>query len=58
MQRHRTGIKPQSMHPKLVVKEKLQALWSLWANDADAAGMTDIYSKFWVRKEFVVGLVG
>jgi len=38
-----TGIKPQSMHPKLPVKEKLQALWSLWANEADAAGMTDIY---------------
>jgi len=38
-----TGIKPQSMHPKLAVKEKLQALWSLWANEADAAGMTDIY---------------
>ena len=38
-----TGIKPQSMHPTLAVKEKLQALWSLWANEADAAGMTDIY---------------
>ena len=37
-----TRIKPQSMHPKLAVKEKLQTLWSLWANDADAAGMTDI----------------
>ncbi len=31
------------MHPTLAVKEKLQALWSLWANEADAAGMTDIY---------------
>jgi lambda family phage portal protein len=38
-----TGIKPQSMHPTLAVKEKLQALWSLWGNEADAAGMTDIY---------------
>lgn len=38
-----TGIKPQSMHPALAVKEKLQALWSLWANEADTAGMTDIY---------------
>jgi lambda family phage portal protein len=38
-----TGIKPQSMHPTLAIKEKLQALWSLWANEADAAGMTDIY---------------
>ena len=38
-----TGIKPQSMHRTLAVKEKIQALWALWANEADAAGMTDIY---------------
>ncbi len=36
------GIKPQSMHPTLAVKEQLQGLW---ANEADAAAITDKESR-------------
>lgn len=38
-----TGIKPQSQHPDAQVKEKIQALWLRWTDEADAAGLTDFY---------------
>ena len=37
------GIKPQSLHPDQATKEKIQKLWSQFANECDAAGMTDFY---------------
>src|SRR5512139_2357607 len=38
-----TGIKPQSQHPDARVKERIQALWLRWTDEADAAGLTDFY---------------
>ena len=35
-----TGIKPQSQHPDLQVREGINALWARWTGDADAAGLT------------------
>ena len=37
------GIKPQSLHPDQATKEKVQKLWSQFANECDAAGVTDFY---------------
>jgi lambda family phage portal protein len=37
------GIKPQSLHPDQASKEKVQKLWSQFANESDAAGLTDFY---------------
>lgn len=37
------GIKPQSLHPDQATKEKVQKLWSQFANECDAAGITDFY---------------
>ena len=37
------GIKPQSLHPDQATKEKIQKLWSQFANECDAAGVTDFY---------------
>jgi lambda family phage portal protein len=37
------GIKPQSLHPDQATKEKIQKLWSQFANECDAAGITDFY---------------
>lgn len=38
-----TGIKPQSMVADVVLRERLQALFRDWAEEADAAGLTDFY---------------
>jgi lambda family phage portal protein len=38
-----TGIKPQVQHPDPEVKEKVQALWLRWTDEADANGVTDFY---------------
>jgi lambda family phage portal protein len=37
------GIKPQSAHPDLALKEKIQELWLRWTDEADATGLTDFY---------------
>ena len=37
------GIKPQSLHPDQTTKEKIQKLWSVFANECDTSGATDIY---------------
>lgn len=37
------GIKPQSLHPDATAKEKIQKLWSQFASECDADGITDIY---------------
>lgn len=37
------GIKPQSLHPDQTKKEEIQKLWSQFANECDAAGITDFY---------------
>jgi lambda family phage portal protein len=37
------GIKPQSAHPDLHLKEKIQTLWLRWTDEADATGLTDFY---------------
>ena len=37
------GIKPQSTHPDRAVRERLQALWLRWTDDADAGGLADFY---------------
>ncbi len=38
-----TGIKPQSLHPDLRLKERIQELWLRWTDEADATGLTDFY---------------
>ncbi|AKJ30675.1 phage portal protein [Caldimonas brevitalea] len=38
-----TGIKPQSMVLDIAQREAIQALWRDWCEDADAAGLTDLY---------------
>jgi len=38
-----TGIKPQSLHPDREIKERIQALWLRWTDEADASGLTDFY---------------
>jgi len=38
-----TGIKPQSLHPAPEIKERIQALWLRWTDEADASGLTDFY---------------
>ncbi|CAK0777435.1 Phage portal protein [Gammaproteobacteria bacterium] len=38
-----TGIKPQCMIPNDDLRAQIQALWSTWTEDADAAGLTDFY---------------
>ncbi|UZR28093.1 phage portal protein [Methylococcus mesophilus] len=38
-----TGIKPQSMAADVTVRSAIQALWAHWGDDADAAGLTDVY---------------
>ncbi|MFZ5635773.1 MAG: phage portal protein, partial [Pseudomonadota bacterium] len=38
-----TGIKPQSMLADLDQREAVQALWRDWCEEADAAGLTDLY---------------
>ncbi|MFZ5722277.1 MAG: phage portal protein, partial [Pseudomonadota bacterium] len=38
-----TGIKPQSMLADLGQRETIQALWRDWCEEADAAGLTDLY---------------
>ena len=38
-----TGIKPQSMVTDAILRERIQALWRDWAEDADADGLTDFY---------------
>ena len=37
------GIKPQSAHSDLGIKEQIQALWLHWTDEADATGLTDFY---------------
>ncbi len=37
------GIKPQSLHPDAATKETIQKLWSQFANECDADGLTDLY---------------
>jgi len=37
------GIKPQSLHSDQTTKEKIQKLWSEFANECDASGTTDVY---------------
>ncbi len=37
------GIKPQSLHPDEAIKQKIQKLWSQFANECDTTGTTDIY---------------
>ena len=37
------GIKPQSTHPDRAVRERLQALWLRWIDEADAGGLADVY---------------
>lgn len=37
------GIKPQSLHPKQETKEEIQRLWTQFAYECDAAGVTDFY---------------
>ncbi|WP_237049797.1 phage portal protein [Lysobacter gummosus] len=38
-----TGIKPQSLIADQTQREALQALWRDWCDEADAAGLTDLY---------------
>lgn len=38
-----TGIKPQSMVQDAAQREAIQRLWWQWAEEADAAGLTDFY---------------
>jgi len=38
-----TGIKPQSMVRDAGQREAIQSLWAAWGDEADAAGLTDIY---------------
>jgi len=38
-----TGIKPQSLHPDAPIKERIQALWLRWTDEADASNLTDFY---------------
>ena len=38
-----TGIKPQSLHPDAVIRERIQKLWLQWTDEADASGLTDFY---------------
>ena len=37
------GIKPSSSIADAALKERLQALWLAWTDDADAEGLTDFY---------------
>ena len=37
------GIKPQSTHPDRAVRERLQALWLRWTDEADAGGLADFH---------------
>ncbi len=37
------GIKPQSLHSDPATKEKIQKLWSQFADECDVAGITDFY---------------
>lgn len=37
------GIKPSSSVTDAALKERLQALWLAWTDDADAEGLTDFY---------------
>ena len=37
------GIMPQSTHPDRMVRERLQALWLRWTDDADTGGLADFY---------------
>ena len=37
------GIKPQSAHPNRAVRERLQALWLRWTDEADAGGLASFY---------------
>jgi lambda family phage portal protein len=38
-----TGIKPQSLIADTAQREAIQALWLDWTDEADAAGLTDLY---------------
>ncbi len=38
-----TGIKPQSLLADQSQRESLQSLWRDWCDEADAAGLTDLY---------------
>jgi capsid protein len=38
-----TGIKPQSLVADAAQRERIQTLWRDWAEEADAAGLTDLY---------------
>ena len=37
------GIKPQSTHPDRAVRERLQALWLRWTDEADAGGLAGFH---------------
>lgn len=37
------GIKPRSAHPDPQVRQRLQALWLRWTDQADGAGLADFY---------------
>jgi len=38
-----TGVKPQSMGTDAAFREAVHALWWDWSDEADAAGVTDLY---------------
>jgi lambda family phage portal protein len=38
-----TGIKPQSMVTDAALRERIQALWREWVEEADHDGLTDLY---------------
>lgn len=38
-----TGIKPRSRHPDRAVRDALHRLWDRWTDQADAAGLADLY---------------
>lgn len=45
-----TGIKPQSMHPNVDIRAKLQKMWARWTDRADIEGRSDFYgftSRLW-----------
>lgn len=39
------GIKPRSNHPDAGVRKALHDLWRRWTDEADAAGLTDLYGQ-------------
>lgn len=40
-----SGIVPQSLHPKPRVREVIQAAWTTWTDESDAAGISDFYGQ-------------